>query len=242
MDDVTLLQLVLANLAIFAGALLQGLAGYGIGTLSAPLLFLISPMFLPGPLILNAVILTVLILWRSRANLAFRQVRYAIGGDVVGTLLAVATLAVLTPQGFELTFGILILLAVLLSVVGLRPRLNDRNSVIAGGASGYMGTIIAVGGPPIALIYQNEHGPLVRANMSAFFLFASIASAVALFFTGFIGTREWQLFAGILPGTLLGFFASGHLVHRVPFAALRPVILGIAAIAGISAIAKGLLP
>ncbi|MBN2871303.1 MAG: sulfite exporter TauE/SafE family protein [Halothiobacillaceae bacterium] len=242
MDDLTLLSLLLANVAIFAGAFLQGLAGYGIGTLSAPLLFLVSPLLVPGPLVLNAVLLTVLILWRSRTHLAFRQVRFAMGGDIVGTLLAVATLAVLTPKGFELIFGVLILIGVMLSVAGLRPRLNARNSLLAGGASGYMGTITAVGGPPIALIYQNEHGPLVRANMSAFFLFASFASAVALFFSGFIGPREWGLFAALLPGTLLGFLASGHLVHRVPFAALRPLILGIAAIAGIGAVVKGLLP
>ncbi|MFW5954185.1 MAG: sulfite exporter TauE/SafE family protein [Guyparkeria sp.] len=242
MSDITLWQILLANLAVFAGAFLQGLAGYGIGTLSAPLLFLISPLFLPGPLILNAVLLTLLILWRSRAALAFRQVRFAIGGDIVGTILAVTTLAVLTTRGFDLVFGTLILLAVILSVAGLRPRLSARNSVVAGAASGYMGTITAVGGPPIALIYQNEKGPLVRANLSAFFLFASSASAVALFFSGFIGTREWQLFAAILPGMLVGFYASGHLVNRVPFAALRPVILGIAAVAGITAIVKGLLP
>ncbi len=242
MDDITLLQLLLANLAIFAGAFLQGLAGYGIGTLSAPLLFLISPLFLPGPLILNAVLLTILILWRSRSSLSFRPVRFAIGGDIVGTLLAVVTLALLTARGFELAFGILILLAVILSVVGIHPALNPRNSVIAGAASGYMGTITAVGGPPIALIYQNEKGPLVRANLSAFFLFASLASAVALFFSGFIGTREWWLFATLLPGTVIGFLASGHLVNRIPFGALRPIILGIAAIAGVSAIIKALLP
>ncbi|HSH85119.1 MAG TPA: sulfite exporter TauE/SafE family protein [Guyparkeria sp.] len=242
MDEVTLLHLLLANLAVFAGALLQGVAGYGIGTLSAPLLFLVSPLFLPGPLILNSILLTVLILGRSRASLSFRPLRFAIGGDIIGTVLAVITLAMLTPSGFELAFGILILTAVLISVAGLQPRLNARNSVIAGAASGYMGTITAVGGPPIALIYQNEHGSLVRANLSAFFLFASLASAVALLFSGFIATREWLLAAAILPGTLAGFLASAHLVHRVPFAAMRPVILGIAGIAGASAILRGLLP
>ena len=60
MDDVTLVHIVLANLALLAGACLQGVAGYGIGTLAAPLLFLISPVLLPAPLILNAVVLTVL--------------------------------------------------------------------------------------------------------------------------------------------------------------------------------------
>ena len=241
MSDITVWHILLANLAVFAGAFLQGLAGYGIGTLSAPLLFLISPLFLPGPLILNSVLLTLLILWRSRAALGFRQVRFAIGGDVLGTVLAVVTLAVLTTRGFELMFGVLILLAVGMSVIGLRPALSARNSVIAGAASGYMGTITAVGGPPIALIYQDQKGPLVRANLSAFFLFASIASAVALTFSGLIGARELWLFAAIMPGMLIGFYASGHLVNRVPFAALRPVILAIAAIAGITAIVKGLM-
>jgi len=241
-SDITVWHILLANLAVFAGAFLQGLAGYGIGTLSAPLLFLISPLFLPGPLILNSVLLTLLILWRSRAALGFRQVRFAIGGDVVGTVLAVVTLAVLTTRGFELTFGVLILLAVGMSVIGLRPALSARNSVVAGAASGYMGTITAVGGPPIALIYQDQSGPLVRANLSAFFLFASIASAAALTFSGLIGARELWLFAAMLPGMLTGFLASGHLVNRVPFAALRPVILSIAALAGITAIVKGLMP
>jgi hypothetical protein len=37
-----------------------------------------------------------------------------------------------------------------------------------------------VGGPPIALIYQDQKGPLVRANMSALFLVASFFSLAAL--------------------------------------------------------------
>ena len=75
MSDVTVLQIVLANFAIMAGACLQGVAGYGIGTLSAPLMFLISPLFLPGPLTLNAVILTIMMLVRNRASLSFSRRR-----------------------------------------------------------------------------------------------------------------------------------------------------------------------
>ncbi|MGZ9670016.1 hypothetical protein ACXX9E_29095 [Pseudomonas sp. GNP014] len=35
-------QIPMADLAVLAGACLQGVAGYGIGTLAAPLLFLMS--------------------------------------------------------------------------------------------------------------------------------------------------------------------------------------------------------
>lgn len=241
MSELTLLQIILANLALIAGACLQGVAGYGIGTLSAPLVFLISPLFLPGPMIINAVLLNVLMLVRNRASLSFRPVRYAIGGNVVGTVLAGLTLLVLSARGFDLAFGGLILLAVGLSVAGLKPALNERNSLIAGGASGYMGTITAVGGPPMGLIYQNEAGPRVRANLAAFFLFASLASILVLLPTGFLGLRELKLVAVSFPGVLIGFWLSGFLVNRLPFGAMRPIILGIAALAGVAAIVRGML-
>ena len=240
MSDLTLLQLLLANLALLAGACLQGVAGYGIGTLSAPLLFLISPALLPAPLVLNAVVLTVLMLLRNRASLEIRQVRFAIGGGVGGAIMAGLTLLVLSPQGFELIFGALILTGVALSVGGLKPQLNARNSILAGAASTYMGTITAVGGPPIALIYQNQKGPLVRANMSAFFLLASFLSLAALLASGYLGQRELWLFITTLPGVIAGFLLSALFVNRMPFEWLRPIILTIAAIAGAAALFRGL--
>src|SRR5690625_5668127 len=112
-------------------------------------MFVISPVFLPGAMIINAVLMNLLMLVRNRASLSFRPVRYAIGGNIVGTVLAGFTLALLSEQGFALAFGALILLAVALSVIGYRPQLSARNSVVAGGAAGYIGTITAVGGPPI---------------------------------------------------------------------------------------------
>ena len=126
-------QILLANIAIAAGALFQGVAGYGIGTLSAPLLFLISPLLLPAPLTMNAMVLTVLMLLRSRTSLAFAPVRHAMMGAALGTLLAVVAMKLLTSAGFGLVFGVLILFAVGLSVSGLQPVLNRRNSLCAGG-------------------------------------------------------------------------------------------------------------
>lgn len=242
MTDLTLLQIILANLALLAGSCLQGVAGYGIGTLAAPLLFLISPMLVPAPLVLNAVILTILMVLRNHGALQIREVRFAIGGGAAGMILAGITLMLISPKGFELVFGILILIGVLLSVAGLRPELNARNSILAGAASTYMGTITAVGGPPIALIYQNQKGPLVRANMSAFFLVASFFSIAALVASGYLGQRELQLFAVTFPGVLIGFWLSGKLVNRMPFDGLRPIILGIAAVAGAAALVRGLMP
>lgn len=236
MSDITILQIILANLALAAGACLQGLAGYGIGTLSAPLMFLISPSLVPGVMMLQAVLINLLMLIRNRQGVQFRPVRHAVAGSVVGTLLAAATLVVLSAQGFKLIFGVLILLAVGLSVIGIRPALTPRNSVIAGGVSGYMGTITAVGGPPIALIYQSQQPMVVRGNLSAFFLFSTLLALLALIFSGYIGLRELKLAALMCPGVFVGFWASGHLLRHLRLTGLRPLVLSIAAISGLTAI------
>ncbi len=135
----------------------------------------------------------------------------------------------------------LILLAVGLSVAGLQPALTPTNSVVAGSLSGFMGTITAVGGPPIALIYQRQPAELVRANLSAFFLFGSVAAFIGLLASGFIHRLEITLFALTVPGVVLGFWLSGRLVHKVPAGSLRPLILLIAAASGTAAIARELL-
>ena len=49
MDDISLQQIILANIVIAIGSCLQGVVGYGIGLLCAPLLFLISTQFVPAP-------------------------------------------------------------------------------------------------------------------------------------------------------------------------------------------------
>ncbi|MFE8072399.1 sulfite exporter TauE/SafE family protein [Marinobacteraceae bacterium S3BR75-40.1] len=241
LTDLSLLQLLLANLALAAGSCLQGIVGYGIGTLAAPLLFLISPSLIPAVLILNAVILTVLLTLRNHQGMTLGDVKPAVWGSLVGTALGALTLTQITGEQFEWIFGLLILLAVGLSVAGIRPPLTRLSSLLAGAASGFMGTITAVGGPPIALIYQNQKGPQVRANMSAFFTVSSVIAVVGLLWAGYLGTHELILVGLTFPGVLLGFYLSGHLVQRLRFEGLRPLILGIAAVAGLSALIRGLI-
>lgn len=239
---ISLLQLLLANLVLSIGACLQGLVGYGIATFSAPLLLLISPAFLPAPMTLNATLMTLMMLLRERRSLRVREVRYAIGGNVVGTTLGGLTLALIaTSSQFQVIFGALILLAVALSLLGFKPALTPFSSLIAGTTSGYMGTITAVGGPPMALIYQNEQGQLMRANMSAFFLFASVTALAAYILAGKLGLAQLEVAGLLWPGVVVGFVASRSLVPRIPMSVIRQAVLTVAGIAGLLALLKGLV-
>ena len=56
-----------------------------------------------------------------------------------------------------LLFGGLILLGVCLSLSGLRLPPIRGVLVGAGALSGVMGTVASIGGPPMALLYQDAH-------------------------------------------------------------------------------------
>ena len=68
--------------------------------------------------------------------------------------------------------------AVALTAAGLQFRLNRRTLVGAGIASGIMGTATAIGGPPMAVVYQHEGGPRARGTLAAFFTVGAVISAI----------------------------------------------------------------
>ena len=66
-----LTEWLVATLITTAGATLQGAVGFGLGLLSVPLLILIEPDFIPGPLILAAFFLNILVSLRERQSVDF---------------------------------------------------------------------------------------------------------------------------------------------------------------------------
>ena len=73
-------------------------------------------------------------------------------------------------QGFiAIVIGCSVLLAVdRLGVTGSGSRRSRRNLMVAGTASGFTGTVAAIGGPPMALTYQHSDPRTLRASLAAF--------------------------------------------------------------------------
>ena len=66
------------------------------------------------------------------------------------------------------------------SITGRLFRPTDRSLVVAGLASGFAATTTGVGGPPMALTYQNSDPATMRATISAFFSIGTLMSLGAL--------------------------------------------------------------
>jgi uncharacterized membrane protein YfcA len=111
----------------------------------------------------------------------------------------------------------------------------------AGTLSAVMGTIASIGGPPMALVYQHAHGARLRATMSSFFWIGTLMSLVTLRLVGRFGAAEVRLALVILPAMVAGLVVSKWTAARVDRGYTRPLVLALAAAAGLTVILRELL-
>jgi uncharacterized membrane protein YfcA len=238
---VTILGWLAAVAIIATGAAVQGSVGFGLGVLGAPLLALIDPRLVPGPLLLDALLLTFMVAVREWKWVRLADLAWALPGRLAGTVIAVLLMRAVPAERFQVALGVLILAAVALSKWGPRLPLNPRTLTIAGVAAGIMSTFTSIGGPPMALVYQHEEGPRVRGTLAAFFTIGVIFSMGGLRVAGRFGWTEVRLAAWLLPGVVLGFVLSRWSARWLDRGHTRALVLATSAVAAVLVVVKGLL-
>ncbi|WP_127130227.1 sulfite exporter TauE/SafE family protein [Georgenia sp. SYP-B2076] len=216
--------LVIALAVVFASCL-QSSIGFGLGLLAAPVIALVDPTLLPGTLVLLATGVCILGAVRERADIDFRGTGWALLGRLPGTALGAVLVVVLPARGLALMLAVTVLGGVLLSVRGWRPTPTRGALVVAGAASGLMGTATSIGGPPMALVWQDSSGARLRGTMSAFFLAGSVASLVALVTVGAIDARTLRMAGVLVPAMLGGYLLSRFVNRRLDARRVRGVAL-----------------
>jgi uncharacterized membrane protein YfcA len=237
---VTVPEAVLAALIFSAGAAVQGAVGFGANLVAAPLLVLLEEGYVPGPVIVASAVLNVLLAWRSGPGDVDPNVNVAIFGQVAGAIGAGAVIAMLPTDALSILFAILVLLAVAVSVRGRRLAYTQRNLAGAGVASGFMGTISGIGGPPIALAYLGLDGPALRATLARYFLAGNLVAIPTLIIVGSLDADDLAACLVLVPGAILGFLVSGWLARHADRTTLRPIVLGLSTVAAVAVIVRTL--
>jgi uncharacterized membrane protein YfcA len=230
-----------ASAIVATGAALQGSAGFGFALLSSPILAWVEPGLVPGPLIVAVTLLLALTVWREHGSVDMRGLGWVLGGRVPGTALGALALHALSERALTIALGLLVLLAVGLSLGSVRLERKPPLLVCAGLVSGLMGTTAALGGPAVAVLYQHERGDLVRSTLAAYFLIGAAMSSVALSLVGRLGVHELTLGLGLMPGILVGFAASRWTSRWLDRGRTRGAVLLVAAVAGLTSVLHGLL-
>jgi uncharacterized membrane protein YfcA len=229
-----------AVLIVIIGSIVQGSLGIGLGFIAVPLLALLDQKFIPGPLLLAALLLTILVSYREYDSIVFKEINWAIVGRILGTTLGAATLTIIPENKLAVLFGIMVLSAVGLSLFGFRLKVLPRNLVMTGILSGFMGTTSAIGGVPMALIYQDLQGAKLRGTLSAIFVAGTLISIISLIIIGKFGGQQIILSLELIPGILIGYFISSRTAKFFDRGYIRLLILGVAGLSGAVILIHGL--
>jgi len=227
--------------AVFMGALVQGSIGFGLNLIAVPVIAIYQPAALPAAGIIFALPMTAGSALRERAHIDRPAIFWTTLGRLPGVVLGAWIVAVLSKQSLALLIGGFVVVAVGMSVVSLTLPINRATQAGAGFLGGLMGTSSSIGGPPMALLYQRQPGPMMRSTLGAAFLVGSALSFGALALAGEVSALQLRFGAAMVPAVLLGLFVSRSLHAWLDGGWLRPCVLVFAGLAGATVVMRGLL-
>ena len=153
---------------IIIGAITQSAIGIGFG-IPACFLVLFEPSMVPGCIVLMGTFLAFSNAFLSYKDIITNDLIYSFSGRIFGTIISVPLISLtIGTKSFLIIFGVLLLITVFLSAKKWNLKATTKNITIAGICSGFMGTLTGVGGPPMAIVYQNSTAKNVVATLNMF--------------------------------------------------------------------------
>ena len=199
---------------IILGAITQSAIGIGFG-IPAGILVLLKPSMVPSCIILMGSFLAL-----SNAMLSYKDIIkvdliYSFTGRVIGSILAMPLIFLtLGTDYYLIVFGVLLLIATYLSAKKWNIVATKKNITIAGTASGIMGTLTGIGGPPMAIVYQNSSAPKVVATLNMFFGIGALFSVLLFVYFDLINLPEVMKSIYLSPGLVIGTYIGRRGIVR----------------------------
>lgn len=219
-----------AAIALVMAGTIQGSTGFGFNMMAAPLLAVLDPAFVPGPMIAIATVVSAAGTMSEIHAVNRSDLGFALCGRVVSATLAALIIGVMSQEAFAALFGIAVLLGVALSLGGLRIPARPSTLFAAGTASGFMGTLTSIGAPPMAIVYQDTGGARMRATLNAYFVLGGLISLAALLFAGRFGMQDLQLALFMAPFAFAGLLLSRWGRKLVDRGAIRPIVMTVSSV------------
>lgn len=222
-------------------AILQGAVGFGLGLVAIPFLIYLDLRFVPGPLLVAALTLHMLVLRRDRSGVDRSGLAMLLSGRVLGTIPAALLLSWLPLDGMKVLLAAVVLAGAMMGVLHTGGHPTPAVLFGAGTASGFMATAAGLGGPPVALVYQRESGLRLRGTLAAYFIVGTVISLGALSWAGRFGVEELRLSGFLVPGTVLGYFMSRPAAAYLDRGRTRTAVLAVSILAAVSVIVTALV-
>lgn len=234
-------ELALIALAAVLGGALQSTLGFGASFTLVPALAVLAPQLLPGAVIIAIVPLSVLMIARDRHTVDAPAVARVSLGRLPGIAAGGAVVAFLPPRWLTAAIAAVLLLAVGSVAGGWRLEVTRVREVVAGAVSGVTGTAAALGGPPLAVLYRETTGPVLRPTLASVWLLGSAPALLSLAVAGSLTAAQAAVGVGLGAAMVVGLTSAAPVVARLADATLRRLVLGWAAVGALLALGRAVV-
>ena len=240
-DFLTATELLLCCGIVVFASILQVSVGMGFGMLASPLIALVKPELVPGSIVAMGLFVAFSGAWRERGNISPAELKRGIGGRVIGSGLSLCLLLLIPDiNSFLIIFGVVMLLAVMLSYFGSQLAFTLKRLFYLSILSGMMGTITGVGAPPMAIIYHQRDPAVVRPTLNAFFFAGSVLALISLGLSGWLSIQDFIAALLFLPAMFFGILVSAPF-KKMSSRTVSALLLGLSAIASVSLIFRAMI-
>lgn len=224
----------IALAAVLVGAIVQGTTGFGLGIVSVPILALVDPAFVPVPIQVVSLAISLPAIVRERSALDIRGAALVLLGRIPGALVGVIALGLMTETTVGIVVGVTVLLGVAAMTFGWSIPITNTSQILTGIASGSMALTTGIGGPPVGMLYRDKDAPSLRSTLAAIFTFGLLLNLTTLALSGNLTRSDLAISGVLMVPVAIGFVLSGPLTRRVPAGLLRNSVLVLSAASAIT--------
>lgn len=219
-ESLSVLELAVSALMLFAGSTVLSTVGFGIGMTTTPvMLLLLEPQTVVVVVNTVSLALFVLIIYQTRSEVSPREVSRLVVAGLMGVPVGVFVLSSASAGALRISITALIILVTLAVAFNLRgpvPRSNLVGPVVAFVVAVLL-TSLGIGGPLMALFLLSRGWPrhAVRGSLSLFFLAVEAAGVVGYGVAGLFTAERVALIIVVTLPALLGFGLATVLLRRM---------------------------
>ncbi len=230
--------LALACSAVFAGGIIQGMVGFGMGLFSAPITLRVLPPAMMAPINVGlAVFMNLSLFLRLRKDADWRMILPLLIGSACGIWPGTYLPHIVPVNVFKAGVGLFVAVSGAVLWAGWKRSANGFfQRALVGFFSGMLSSSISLGTPPLAIFLAAGNVPkhVFRSSTAAFLMAQNVMSAVAFGLRGAYTAEYFRLLGVLLPFVLGGSALGAYLVGRVDQKLFRRGVMIVLIASGLS--------
>ena len=225
----SVLEYLLAAMFVAVGAGTQACIGIGMGLIAGPVLVVIEPTALPGPMLMIAGGINLRNAIADRASLNKSALRRQLLAAPIGLVAGLALLSALSDRSLAIAVSLFVLLAVAVQAIGTRPPQGRLAEYAAGAGTAFSSSVAAIPGPVYAVFASHWQPAALRATLATYMLVVGTVIVGAQTVMGDFGLKQLWLALTLMPAVALGLPFGRWLRPRLAGPRFRMIVLGVAA-------------